>query len=594
MKNYTAKFGNYLLERRIAVGGMAEVFKATFSPAPNIEKDVALKIILPHLNEEDEYRDLFVEEAKISVKFNHPNIVQVYDFGEISERYFFAMEYIDGLNAKSLIRKSYRDQNVIPIEIACEIIRQILHALDYAHGFRLDDQNHGVIHRDVSPQNILVSKDGVAKLTDFGIAKASIRVSRTKTGVVRGKIKYMSPEQAHGEKVDARTDQYALGIVFYELLVGMHTGDGEMMGTDLAPVTAYRKEVPASVEEVIKKMTDPKRENRYRNCKDIIKELDGILEPFPANSLQKRLGQWVQGVEKKYPTSEEVPLGEQSKKWQTLNQSYAQRLIRPGLITIFFLVVSIGAFSKFKEWVRQDAAVSEIEASSMEIPEEKAPAPKTSKANSQTNQKTVSTAAPTIIAMASKPLVCPSGMVKIEGGTFLFGSDPKHPDRNQYTEASLHEESYSSYCIDRYEYPNQEDQFPITAVPWEQAQQMCTSEGKRLCTEIEWERACKGGRENKIFSYGNEYIQNACNVENKEPNSVRSGSSKACVSQERVFDLTGNVEEWVSSSGRFRKDFRVTKGGASHLSSWASRCASNQESPSDKKSPWIGFRCCKS
>ena len=596
MKSKTHQFGKYFLERRIAVGGMAEVFKATFSPAEGIEKDVALKIILPDLNEEEEYRNLFVEEAKISVKFNHPNIVQVYDFGEISQRYFFAMEYIQGLNAKSLIKKSYREQSVIPIEIACEIVRQILFALDYAHNLTINQTHQDVIHRDVSPQNILISFDGIAKLTDFGIAKTSLRSSKTKTGVVRGKIKYMSPEQAYGKEVDQRTDQYALGIVFYELLVGMNTGDSEMIGPDLAPVTAYRKEVPGAIEKIIKKMTSSKKEDRFSNCKEIIREIDTILQPFPSNNLRKRLGQWVQGVETKYPSANEDLLIEPSSQWKTVNRSYVKRAIRPGISLVFFLVVAFVFFPKYQEWMKQDAAAESVR---IETQKEVSDTPPNTKNSKQVAD--ISPAKPTSEKAASKiPIVktqarCPRGMIKITGGSFLYGSEEKDPDRNAYTETLLHDETLNSFCIDQYEYPNQKGQFPITGTPWEQASQMCGHQNKRLCSEAEWERACKGpDQSNRNFSYGSTFIAESCNVGNQEPNSLPSGSLDSCVTDEKVYDLTGNVEEWVSSSGRFRKDFKLTKGGASHISSWAGRCASNQESSLDKKSPWIGFRCCKS
>src|SRR5262245_25288883 len=201
--DYPVKFGKYYLTRRIAVGGMAEVFKAKLIGIKGFEKTVALKRILPEFTEDDEFVQMFVDEARISSHLHHGNIVQVYDFGKVDQSYYIAMEYVDGPNLKNLLQRCLKHKGRFSRNLALYVILQVARALEYAHTVRIGVEDLlNIVHRDISPQNILVARSGEVKITDFGIAKAKIKLSQTQPGKIQGKFSYMSPEQAAGHPLD--------------------------------------------------------------------------------------------------------------------------------------------------------------------------------------------------------------------------------------------------------------------------------------------------------------------------------------------------------------------------------------------------------
>ena len=213
-------FGKYYLVDKIAVGGMAEIFKAKQFGPGGFEKVLVVKRILSHLSEDPDFVKMFHDEAMISSKLNHSNIVHVYEFGKIRNNYFLAMEYCEGKDLKTVMKKCQELGRPLPIEYAAYIIHEVCKGLDYAHRKKDEnDQEMNILHRDISPSNIMISYDeGEVKIADFGIAKAQDASYHTKAGVLKGKFEYMSPEQASGLPVDRRADIYACGIVFYEML----------------------------------------------------------------------------------------------------------------------------------------------------------------------------------------------------------------------------------------------------------------------------------------------------------------------------------------------------------------------------------------
>src|SRR5512140_1082721 len=200
---------------RIAVGGMAEVFLAKAYGAHGFEKKLAIKKILPELARDPEFEARFIAEAKVAVKLSHANVVQVFDFGRIGESLFIAMEFVDGLDLAALIRKFKDDKKLVPLPAAFHIAIEIVRALDFAH-------QHGVVHRDVSPSNILISRAGEVKIGDFGIAVAAVTHRALGKGVrkVMGKWRYMSPEQTRGDLLDTRSDLFSAASVLFELFTG--------------------------------------------------------------------------------------------------------------------------------------------------------------------------------------------------------------------------------------------------------------------------------------------------------------------------------------------------------------------------------------
>ena len=216
---FRPRFGRYLLLKRIAVGGMAEIYRALAFGTEGFKKLVAIKRILPHLSKSTEYKAMFSEEAKLVASLNHPNIVRLYDFGCIEDMLYHSMEYVHGQNVAEIIRTLQFNKQAVPIEPLCHIFSKVLSGLEQAH--RNCDHSGkplNIIHRDMSPSNIIVSYEGEVKIADFGIAKTHESEIQTQYGTVKGKFKYMSPEQASGKKLDHRTDIFSLGICFYEML----------------------------------------------------------------------------------------------------------------------------------------------------------------------------------------------------------------------------------------------------------------------------------------------------------------------------------------------------------------------------------------
>jgi serine/threonine protein kinase len=218
---FPAPFGRFQLLDRIAVGGMAEIFKAKMTGAAGFEKIVVIKRILPHLAADKQFVDMFIDEAKLTVHLVHPKIVQVLEFGEVEDQYYIALEYVEGLDCLALLRACAHLRLRMPPPLAVHIGAEVLDALDYAHR-ALDPEGRvlGIVHRDISPSNVFLSRRGDIKLGDFGIAHATERQSKTQAGTLKGKYGYMSPEQVVGGVLDGRSDIFAVGIVLAEMLMG--------------------------------------------------------------------------------------------------------------------------------------------------------------------------------------------------------------------------------------------------------------------------------------------------------------------------------------------------------------------------------------
>jgi hypothetical protein len=215
------EYGNYFLLEKIAVGGMAELFKAQQRGVQGFQKIVAIKRILPHFSDNEDFVTMFIDEAKLAAQLTHPNIVQIFDLGKAGSSYYIAMEYVNGRDLRTLLKKVREYGQPFPEQVAAFVVMKVAAALDYAHRKRgFDDRELKLVHRDISPQNVLLSTEGAVKLVDFGIAKAASKASHTVAGALKGKLLYMSPEQALGQPVDNRSDLYSLGLVLFELLTG--------------------------------------------------------------------------------------------------------------------------------------------------------------------------------------------------------------------------------------------------------------------------------------------------------------------------------------------------------------------------------------
>ena len=252
------QFKDYYLTRRIGIGGMAEIFRAWKIGEEGFEKQVVIKRLLPHLASNDDFRTMFLDEARLASRLNHSNIVHVYDLGShLDQRsgvlnYFITMEYVFGKNLAEIRNKSQEKNLSLSLEYLLRIIAGAAAALHHAHERKGDlDQPLNIVHRDVSPQNILISYDGDVKLVDFGIAKALTKSQHTQTGVLKGKLAYMSPEQARGDAIDRRADIYSLGVVFWEFLAGKRLFGGESEASVLRKVLDPQVEPPSIISSLV-------------------------------------------------------------------------------------------------------------------------------------------------------------------------------------------------------------------------------------------------------------------------------------------------------------------------------------------------------
>jgi serine/threonine protein kinase len=269
-------FGRYQLLKKLATGGMAQIYLARQVGPEGFEKLLVLKRILPHLAENQDFITMFLDEARVAARLNHPNVVQIFDLGAQDASYFIAMEYIHGDDARRLAKQAERQGSPIPLALICRIIIEACAGLDYAHK-KVDQSGRplNIVHRDISPQNILVSFEGGVKIVDFGIAKAADQATVTRSGVLKGKYSYMSPEQAAGAPIDHRTDIFALGVVLYELLTGTRlfkrANDiltlNAVTDCRVAPPSTVKAGVPVELDAIVMKALAKDRTQRYAEAK---------------------------------------------------------------------------------------------------------------------------------------------------------------------------------------------------------------------------------------------------------------------------------------------------------------------------------------
>ncbi|MCP4810812.1 MAG: serine/threonine protein kinase [Proteobacteria bacterium] len=272
------QFGKYAILERVAQGGMAEIFKARMEGIGGFNRLFAIKRVLPGLSQNREYIDLLVDEAKVAGLLSHANIVQILDLGQVKGQYYVAMEYVHGQDLGRVLERCRERGITLPVPHAVFVLIEVLKGLEYAHNRQIMRGSTpvplNIVHRDVSPSNVLLSFQGEVKLTDFGIAKASVKALETVSGVIKGKFDYMSPEQASAKEVDQRTDLFAAGVLFYEMLCGTHpfrqTGDLKTIaairaGEYQAPTFA-NPDVPYALEVILDRALSAEAGERYQTA----------------------------------------------------------------------------------------------------------------------------------------------------------------------------------------------------------------------------------------------------------------------------------------------------------------------------------------
>jgi len=276
----------YRVIKRLEAGGMAEVYLGEATGVEGFKKRVAIKRVLPHLAQNENFIRMFLDEARLSARLNHANIVSVFDISARDDTYFLIMEFVDGANLKKILDSLQRRSQRFTLPEAIYVCAEACRGLSYAH--ELQDENGralGIVHRDISPPNILLTKLGEVKVADFGLAKAGTQLSQTDPGVVKGKFSYLSPEAANGKEVDARADIFSLGIVLWEMLAGRRLFLGE---TDYATVKLVQQaniprlsplnnQVDVDFEEIMLKALAREPDNRFQSAHEFGEALSGHL-----------------------------------------------------------------------------------------------------------------------------------------------------------------------------------------------------------------------------------------------------------------------------------------------------------------------------
>ncbi|HEY8211429.1 MAG TPA: protein kinase [Myxococcaceae bacterium] len=304
-KRQPVPFGKYLLLDRINIGGMAEVWRGKMFGAGGFERLVAIKRILPNIAEDEEFITMFIDEAKISVQLTHANIAQIYELGAINNSYFIAMEYIPGKDMRAIFERCRKKGEPAPIPLSCYVVSKLCEGLDYAH--RKKDgmgRDMNIVHRDVSPQNVLISYEGEVKVIDFGIAKAAGKATKTQAGILKGKFGYMSPEQIRGLPLDRRSDVFAIGVCLYEMLTGerLFVGDSDfsvlekVRKAEVTPPSTYNRRVPENLEKIVLKALARDVDTRYQYANELADDLQRFLITSDSIFSRKDLMQYMKST----------------------------------------------------------------------------------------------------------------------------------------------------------------------------------------------------------------------------------------------------------------------------------------------------------
>ncbi|MBA2663532.1 MAG: serine/threonine protein kinase [Bradymonadaceae bacterium] len=300
---FPQSFGPYTLHELVARGGMAEIYRATMPGIGGFEKTVAIKKILPHLAENEEFITMLIDEARIIVSINHFNIAQVYDLGRIDDTYYIAMEFIHGVDLSGIIKTLAKQSRFVPFDHAAYIGSGICAGLHVAHS-KADERGRplNIVHRDISPHNVLLSFAGDVKIIDFGVAKASVKETHTQMGVIKGKLLYMAPEQAMAKEIDGRADLFAAGLVIYKMLTNRlpFEGDNEfqiynnILSKDVVPPRAINPEVPEEFNAIVMKMLSREPDDRYQDGYAAKQALDRLLYSISPGYTVNRLSRYVE------------------------------------------------------------------------------------------------------------------------------------------------------------------------------------------------------------------------------------------------------------------------------------------------------------
>jgi serine/threonine protein kinase len=315
------QFGKYQLLDKIAVGGMAELFRAKLTGVQGFEKQIAIKKILPNLSEEENLVTSFIDEAKLAALLHHENIVQIYDFGSMDNEYFIAMEFLFGKDLGTIRKAAKKRELALGMENILYIISRICAGLDYSHNLKdLQGQPLNIIHRDINPQNILVTYEGQVKIIDYGIAKAASQNTQTRENLIKGKLAYMSPEQANGQKIDHRSDIFSTGIVLYELLAARRMFAGDTMRVlSLVREANYDQpeevmpDLPAKLYRILHRALAKNPADRYQSAAEMLADVEEFVFERALRPNARDFAQYLKALFEEEFAEEEKALWDKSK-----------------------------------------------------------------------------------------------------------------------------------------------------------------------------------------------------------------------------------------------------------------------------------------
>ncbi len=300
---YPQLYGNYYVLDHLIDGGMAKICRARFL-GEEAEKIVAIKMVQEKFSKDKEFKSMFVDELKVSFGLQHPNIAATFDYGEIREQLFVSMEYIHGKNLDQILRKMQETKRVYPVDVAVFIIAKVCEGLGYAHKFtnNLTGESLNIVHRDISPHNIMLTFEGYVKVIDFGIAKASSNQEKTQDGAIKGKVSYIAPEYLDGKEIDGRYDEFAVGLTIWEMLVGKRVFKGEtdiltlrqILECNVPAPSLYNKDVPPELDKIILKALSKDPNDRYPDMEALGRDLVKFLYTAYPDFYESQLGPFLQ------------------------------------------------------------------------------------------------------------------------------------------------------------------------------------------------------------------------------------------------------------------------------------------------------------
>jgi serine/threonine protein kinase/Tfp pilus assembly protein PilF len=318
------QFGKYKLLDKIAVGGMAELYRAKLTGVQGFEKLIAIKKILPHLSDQDSLITSFIDEAKLAALLHHENIVQIYDFGNMDNEYFIAMEFLFGKDLRTIRKVANTREQPLDMGNILYIISRICAGLDYSHNLKdLQGKPLNIIHRDINPQNILVTYEGQVKIIDYGIAKAASQNNKTRENLIKGKLAYMSPEQANGQTIDHRSDIFSTGIVLYELLADRRMFEGETMHVlslvreaHFDPPEEVIPDLSAELNQILHRALAKDPDERYQSASEMLADLEEFAFELSLRPNARSFAQYIKELFEEEFAEEELALWAKSKIYE--------------------------------------------------------------------------------------------------------------------------------------------------------------------------------------------------------------------------------------------------------------------------------------